>query len=88
MDENEYHREIGKRIKFYRRTYRYSQEALARGIGVSRNSVAGWEKGAPIMLVNLVRVSEFLGVDFLCFMPAGTLGVKSYSLVESADVSV
>lgn len=90
MDDKEYHTQVGNRIRYIRKSRRYSQEALARGIGVTRNSVAGWESGQPITVINLHRVACFLDYQVCDLIPSGVPSMKSYTIVgyESADVSV
>lgn len=55
---------LGDRINKYRIEAGYSQEALAKELGVSRQSVFKWEKGESVPDVNkIILLSEILSVS-------------------------
>lgn len=51
------------RIRERRRALRLSQEALARALEVSKNTVARWEAGGGVEQQNLIALAELLGVS-------------------------
>ncbi len=55
--------EIGNKIKSLRKEKRISQEALAKKVGISRNTLSKLENGyiANISIVTLDRVLNILG---------------------------
>lgn len=56
--------EIGANLRHWRHQRRFTQEDLARMVGVERTTVANWERGAKQpSLENLVRLSQALGVS-------------------------
>ena len=56
---------LGQKIKTLRRTMRWSQEDLAREIGVSLSTVQRWETkgGRPIRLARMKLVKLFRKID-------------------------
>lgn len=54
---------IASRLQERRRHLGLSQEALAREIGVSKNTVARWEAGGQMFADVAVRLADALGVD-------------------------
>ena len=59
---------LGETVQKLRRERRFSQEALAEAVGVSRQTVAKWENGESVPDLNMAfRLAEVLGttVDFL-----------------------
>lgn len=53
---------ISGRIQEARLRAGLSQAELASRIGVHRNSIAGWESGRDITIVNLCRIAAALGL--------------------------
>jgi transcriptional regulator with XRE-family HTH domain len=54
---------IGKAIARARQRKRWTQEDLARVVGVSRPTVADWERGEHYPLRYLGAIEEALGID-------------------------
>lgn len=55
---------IGSRLRQERKLAKLSQEALARRIGVSKNSVCRWEAGqAYPRAESIAAIADVLGVD-------------------------
>jgi len=44
-EENSYMESLGQKVKYFRKIKGWSQEYLARSIGVSLNTVQRWEMG-------------------------------------------
>lgn len=54
---------IGKKIKYYRKNKKISQEKLAEKIGISRQAVSKWESDKSVPSTdNLIYISEILDV--------------------------
>ncbi len=54
---------IGERIRVLRENHEYSQDKLAEVLGVSRQLVSKWERGAGLPTVDMiVKMSELFGV--------------------------
>lgn len=53
---------IAERMKAFRKTKGISQKALAEGTGMSVTTINKMEKGGDVMLSNIVKVEEVLGV--------------------------
>lgn len=59
---------IGEKIKNKRKELNFTQEYLAKELGISRQAVSKWEKGlSEPSMDNLVRLSEIFGVDIEYF---------------------
>ncbi|WP_297281492.1 helix-turn-helix domain-containing protein [uncultured Anaerococcus sp.] len=59
---------IGEKIKNKRKELNFTQEYLAKELGISRQAVSKWEKGlSESSMDNLVRLSEIFGVDIEYF---------------------
>ncbi|NSW83578.1 MAG: helix-turn-helix transcriptional regulator [Syntrophothermus sp.] len=56
--------DIGTNLRYWRLQRRFTQEDLARMVGVERSTVANWERGSKQpSLENVVRLSQALGVS-------------------------
>ena len=62
-------RSIGKEIARARQRKRWTQEELARVLGVSRPTVAEWERGAQFPQRNLGAIEEALGISLDGYEP-------------------
>jgi transcriptional regulator with XRE-family HTH domain len=51
---------LGSRIAQRRRDLKLSQAKLAKRVGVSRQSINGWENGADLRISNLEKVARAL----------------------------
>lgn len=81
------------RIRALRELQGLTQEELARKVGVSRQSVAAWERGEAIPnLENLILLARALGVPFETFLGSGedkaelSFLFRAESLVMTRDV--
>lgn len=64
-------REVGRRVSVYRTEKRMSRSALARKIGVHRNTLSRWERGLQsVRLIELLRVADILELSFMLLLPA------------------
>lgn len=62
---NPYLREVGRRLKERRRDLGYTQEELARLLGISRSNLANIEAGRQDMgLLKAAPLCRLLGVSF------------------------
>lgn len=50
-------------VKQHRESINFSQDRLAKVIGVSRNTVANWERGAQIKSSNLLQMVALFDCD-------------------------
>lgn len=50
-------------VKDHREQIGYSQERLAKVLGVSRSTVANWEQGTPIKSNNLLQMVALFDCD-------------------------
>ncbi|MEW8350289.1 MAG: helix-turn-helix transcriptional regulator [Candidatus Thiodiazotropha taylori] len=63
--------EVGARIKQYRNAKQITQEELAKGVGISRASLANIESGRQrVLLHQLYGFAEQLGLDLFQLIPA------------------
>ncbi len=70
IDENRVYVLIGNRIKELR-DKKFSQEELARKIGVSRASIANYESGKQaIYISDLYKIADVLNVDIRGLLPS------------------
>lgn len=72
--------EIANRLAALRREKGYSQESLARQLGVSRQAVSKWERGeaAPEM-ENLILLAGLFGVSLDTLLLGGDTGAQTQS---------
>lgn len=64
MDDADYRRGVGKRIRVWRVVHDLSQDELARRAGVTRNFVSAIERGAQgLDAVRLRRLAAAMEVD-------------------------
>lgn len=54
--------ELIQEIRFVRKSKRWSQERLAEKSGVSRVTISAFERGMPIRLDTLRRITDALGI--------------------------
>lgn len=55
---------LGRRLRALRLTLRYSQEGLARDLGVSGSTLSNWERGHVALSVDeLERICRYFGVQ-------------------------
>ena len=50
-------------VREHRESIGFSQERMAQVIGVSRNTVANWERGEQIKSTNLMQMVALFGCD-------------------------
>lgn len=50
-------------VKEHRESIGFSQERMANTLGVSRNTVANWERGEQIKSSNLMQMVALFGCD-------------------------
>ena len=64
---------IGERIKHYRKIHGYSQEELAKKLGVQRQTIANYEKDAVTPTLDRIeQLSAWLGVPPILLMYGNT----------------
>ena len=76
--------EIGKKIAFLRKQQNFTQEQLAREVGVSVPAVSKWETGAAMPDISLLMPSLYVDHDFkyLWFL----IFLVTYLINKRADV--
>lgn len=83
MNEEDYVRELARRVRLHRRYRGLTQQQLADRIGLSRSFVSVFETGDHgIQVVSLCRVAAGLGLDFSALVddptdPGGPLVVPN-----------
>ena len=70
MQEEQFNRELGARIRTAREEARQTQEALASAVGLSRGSIANIERGdqAP-PTYRLTLIAQALKLDLIALLP-------------------
>ena len=80
--EREFYAETGKNLELRRKQCKIRQCALAKEVGVHRNSLMRWESGeAAIPLWMLVRIASALGCSYVSLMPSRSFTWGIYSEV-------
>ena len=55
---------LNKKLKFFRTSYKMTQETLALKLGVTRQTVSKWEKGISVPDADaLVKIADIFGVS-------------------------
>ena len=84
IENEEFYRELGRRIATKRRDQNKTQEHLAQAVGMSRTSLVNIEKGGQRILVHTVyEISRELGISIADLIPA-TLVVRPIERIEPA----
>ena len=56
---------IGKNIKIHRRALKWTQEQLAKHVGVSASIISKFELGTkPVDVITLIKIASALGVKY------------------------
>lgn len=76
---------IGDQIRKLREEMRLSQEALAKEVGVSTNTVSRWETATYKLSINdLQKIAEFFKVRISKLLPAEETAQPKYNALLSA----
>ena len=63
---------LNKKLKFFRTSYKMTQETLALKLGVTRQTVSKWEKGISVPDADaLVKIADIFGVSESELLGAG-----------------
>lgn len=79
------YREIGRKIRTLRSSAGLSQNALAKRLKTSANTISRWEAGSyKPTIPDLQLVGKVLGVPITYFLPSGTESASISALVSAA----